>query len=116
VASRRFGRPTVEAIHYFKNNKPQTIAILKKCAKTDLTMLDSAYAYLKNAIPDLPYPMLEGMKTILAGMGPHPAGSVEIRHGEHDRSEYHQGNRRGRVFEETEVAFPTPMGLVFRHR
>ena len=59
----------MEAIHYFKNNKPQTIAILKKYAKTDVTTLDSAYAYLKNAIPDMPYPTLEGMKTILAEMG-----------------------------------------------
>ncbi len=68
-ASLRFGRASVEAIHYFKANKPQTIAILKKYAKTDLSTLDSAYAYLKNAIPDMPYPTLEGMKTILAEMG-----------------------------------------------
>ena len=59
----------MEAIHYFKNNKPQTIAILKKYAKTDVTTLDSAYAYLKNAIPDMPYPTLAGMKKILAEMG-----------------------------------------------
>jgi len=65
----RFGRASVEAIHYFKTNKPQTIAILKKYAKGDLTTLDSAYAYLKNAIPDMPYPTLEGMKTVLAEMG-----------------------------------------------
>src|ERR1044072_8486108 len=65
----RFGRASVEAIHYFKNNKAQTVAILKKYAKGDLTTLDSAYAYLKNAIPDMPYPTLEGMKTILAEMG-----------------------------------------------
>ena len=65
----RFGRATVEAIHYFKNNKAQSIAILKKYAKSDLTTLDSAYSYLKNAIPDMPYPTLEGMKTILAEMG-----------------------------------------------
>ena len=57
------------AIHYFKNNKPQTIAILKKYAKTDLTTLDSAYSYIKGAVPYLPYPTLEGMKTILAEMG-----------------------------------------------
>src|SRR4029079_2750445 len=50
----RFGRASVEAIHYFKNNKPQSLAILKKYAKTDLSTLDSAYAYLKNAIPDMP--------------------------------------------------------------
>jgi ABC-type nitrate/sulfonate/bicarbonate transport system substrate-binding protein len=65
----RFGRASVEAIHYFKNNKPQSLAILKKYAKTDLSTLASAYAYLKNAIPDMPYPTLEGMKTILAEMG-----------------------------------------------
>jgi len=65
----RFGRATVEAIHYFKTNKAQTIAILKKYAKTDLTTLDSAHTYMKGAIPDLPYPTLEGMKTILAEMG-----------------------------------------------
>jgi len=65
----RFGRASVEAIHYFKNNKPQSLAILKKYAKTDLSTLDSAYGYLKNAIPDMPYPTLEGMKTILAEMG-----------------------------------------------
>ena len=65
----RFGRASVEAIHYFKTNKPQTIAILKKYAKTDLSTLDSAYAYLKDALPDMPYPTLEGMKTILAEMG-----------------------------------------------
>jgi NitT/TauT family transport system substrate-binding protein len=65
----RFGRATVESIHYFKNNKAQTLAILKKYAKTDLTTLDSAYTYIKGAVPDLPYPTLEGMKTILAEMG-----------------------------------------------
>jgi NitT/TauT family transport system substrate-binding protein len=65
----RFGRASVEAIHYFKSNRPQSLAILKKYAKTDLSTLDSAYAYLKNAIPDMPYPTLQGMKTILAEMG-----------------------------------------------
>ncbi len=64
-----FGRASVEAIHYFKNNKAQSIAILKKYAKTDLSTLDSAYSYLKSAIPDMPYPTLEGMKTVLAEMG-----------------------------------------------
>jgi NitT/TauT family transport system substrate-binding protein len=68
-AMMRFGRATVEAIHYFKNNKAQTIAILKKYAKSDLTTLDTAHTYLKTAIPDLPYPTLDGMKTILNEMG-----------------------------------------------
>jgi NitT/TauT family transport system substrate-binding protein len=65
----RFGRAAVESIHFFKNNKAQTMAILKKYAKTDLTTLDSAYTYVKGAVPDLPYPTLEGMKTILNEMG-----------------------------------------------
>ena len=64
----RFGRATVEAIHFFKTQKAQTIAILKKYAKTDPTTLDTAYNYMKGAIPDLPYPTLEGMRTIVAEM------------------------------------------------
>jgi len=65
----RFGRATVEAIHFFKTQKALTIGVLRKYAKTDLSTLDSAYSYLKGALPDLPYPTLEGMKTILAEMG-----------------------------------------------
>jgi len=65
----RFGRATVESIHFFKNNKAQTLTILKKYAKTDSTTLDSAYSYIRGAVPDLPYPTLEGMKTILTEMG-----------------------------------------------
>src|SRR6266478_2311885 len=64
----RFGRATVEAIHFFKTQKAPTIGVLKKYAKTDLSTLDSAYTYLNGALPDLPYPTLEGMKTILAEM------------------------------------------------
>lgn len=64
----RFGRATVEAIHFFKTQKAETISILKKYAKTDPTTLDTAYTYLKGAIPDLPYPTLEGMRTIVAEM------------------------------------------------
>ena len=56
----RFGRATMEAIHNFKTNKPQTIAILKKCAKTDVTTLDTAHSHLKGAIRDLPSPTLKG--------------------------------------------------------
>jgi NitT/TauT family transport system substrate-binding protein len=65
----RFGRATVEAIHFFKTQKAPTIGVLKKYSKTDLSTLDTAYNYLKGALPDLPYPTLEGMKTILAEMG-----------------------------------------------
>src|ERR1043165_2805855 len=64
----RFGSATVEALHFFKTQKTPSIAILKKYSKTDITTLDTAYNYLKGALPDLPYPTLEGMKTILTEM------------------------------------------------
>jgi hypothetical protein len=50
----RFGRATIEAIHFFKTQKAPTIAVLKKYSKTDLSTLDIACAYLKTALPDLP--------------------------------------------------------------
>ena len=62
----RFGRATVEAIDFFKTQQAPTIAVLKKYAKTDLSTLDTAYAYLKPALPDAPYPTIEGMKTYIA--------------------------------------------------
>ncbi len=65
----RFGRATIEAIHFFKMNKAATIDILKKYAKTDPTTLDTAYSYLKSAIPDAPYPTVDGMKTFLSEFG-----------------------------------------------
>jgi NitT/TauT family transport system substrate-binding protein len=65
----RFGRAAVEAIHFFKTHKPETIAVLKKYVKTDPTTLETAYAYLKTAIPDLPYPTVEGMKTFISEAG-----------------------------------------------
>jgi len=65
----RFGRATVEAIHFFKTQKAPTIAVLKKYAKTDLSTLDTAYTYLKTALPDAPYPTVEGMKTYIAEAG-----------------------------------------------
>jgi len=65
----RFGRATIEAIHFFKTRKTPTIGVLKKYVKTDINTLDSAYAYIRSAVPDLPYPALEGMKTLTAEMG-----------------------------------------------
>ena len=65
----RFGRATVEAIHFSKTQKAPTIAVLKKYAKTDLSTLDTAYTYLKTALPDAPYPTIEGMKTYIAEVG-----------------------------------------------
>jgi len=65
----RFGRATIEGIHFVKTQKAPTIAVLKKYAKTDLTTLDNTYAYLRTALPDAPYPTLDGMKTLVAEVG-----------------------------------------------
>jgi hypothetical protein len=65
----RFGRATIEGIHFVKTQKAPTIAVLKKYAKTDLTTLDNTYAYLRAALPDAPYPTLDGMKTLVAEVG-----------------------------------------------
>ena len=37
--------------------------------KTDPTTLETAYNYLKGAIPDYPYPTAEGMKTYISEAG-----------------------------------------------
>lgn len=65
----RFGRATVEAIHFFKTHKSESIGVLRKYAKVDASALESAYLYVKSAVPDYPYPTLEGMKTLTAEMG-----------------------------------------------
>src|SRR5213080_2698415 len=65
----RFGRANVEAIHFLKHKKTATIEFLKKYAKTNLNTLETAYAYLKTALPDAPYPNVEGMKTYIAEAG-----------------------------------------------
>jgi NitT/TauT family transport system substrate-binding protein len=65
----RFGRATIEAIHFFKAQKAPTIAILKKYAKVDPIALEPAYNYMKSAIPDAPYPTVEGMRTFINEMG-----------------------------------------------
>ena len=64
----RFARATVEGIHFVKTQKAPTIAILRKYAKTDLTTLDNTYAYLRAALPDAPYPTLDGMYLPIASL------------------------------------------------
>jgi hypothetical protein len=79
VVAGRFGRATMEAIHNFETNKPQTIAILKKYAKTDVTTLDTAHSYLKGAIPDLPNPTLKRRtENDSRRDGPRRPGGIEI--------------------------------------
>ena len=65
----RFGRAVLEAIQYMRTHKAETIAVLKKYTKMEESLLEQPYAYFKTAIPDLPYPTVEGMKTFLAEYG-----------------------------------------------
>jgi NitT/TauT family transport system substrate-binding protein len=65
----RFARATIESIRYFKTHKVETIAVQRKHVKTDPTTLETAYNYLKGAIPDLPYPTVDGMKTYISEAG-----------------------------------------------
>jgi ABC-type nitrate/sulfonate/bicarbonate transport system substrate-binding protein len=74
----RFGRATVEAIHFFKTQKTPTIGVLKKYAKTDLSTLDTAYAYLKGASRPA-VPNAGRNENYSRRNGAHPPGAAENR-------------------------------------
>ena len=61
----------VEAIHYMKTHRKETLAILAKYLKTDDTdALQEAYeAEIEALIPQKPYPTLKGIQTILRELG-----------------------------------------------
>src|SRR5437016_14366950 len=64
-------RADVEAIHYMKTHRKETIAILNKYLKTDDTdALQEAYdAEIQALIPQKPYPTLKGIQIILRELG-----------------------------------------------
>ena len=100
----RFARASVEAIHYFKNNKPQTIAILKKYAKTDVTHTRQRLRLPEKRDPGYALPHARGNENHPRRNGPHSPGSAKVRRLDNGRYEHCQSDRRGRVFEETEIA------------
>jgi ABC-type nitrate/sulfonate/bicarbonate transport system substrate-binding protein/LysM repeat protein len=61
----------VEAIHYMKTHRKETLAILAKYLKTDdADALQEAYeAEIEALIPQKPYPTLKGIQTILRELG-----------------------------------------------
>jgi len=61
----------VEAIHYGKTHRKETIAILAKYLKTDdVDALQEAYeACVLALIPQMPYPSIKGIQTILRELG-----------------------------------------------
>jgi ABC-type nitrate/sulfonate/bicarbonate transport system substrate-binding protein len=59
----------IEAIHYFKNNREETIPILSKYLKIDdKDALGEIYDLYKNILQPAPYPTTEGMQLLLGWM------------------------------------------------
>jgi len=71
----------VEAIHYMKTHRKETLAILAKYLKTDDTdALQEAYeAEIEALIPQKPYPTLKGIQTILRELGAKDAAARAAR-------------------------------------
>ena len=68
-AVRRYMRAYVEAIHYFKTRKEETIQILRKYSRVeDRGVLEHTQSWFTQNMPDYPYPPLEGYQTVLQEM------------------------------------------------
>ncbi len=66
---RRYLRAYVEAIHYFKTHKEDTIKIMRKYSRVeDRKVLDEAWDWHARFMPDAPYPPADGYQLILQDM------------------------------------------------
>ncbi len=66
---RRYVRAYVEAIHYFKTRKEETVQILRKYSRVeDRTVLEHTQSWFSQNMPDYPYPPIEGYQTVLQEM------------------------------------------------
>jgi len=66
---RRYVRAYVEAIHYFKTRKEETIQILRKYSRVDdRGVLEHTQTWFTQNMPDYPYPPVEGFQTVLQEM------------------------------------------------
>ena len=66
---RRYLRAYVEAIHYFKTRKEETMKIMRKYSRLDdRKVLEEAWDWHARFIPDAPYPPAEGYQLILQDM------------------------------------------------
>jgi NitT/TauT family transport system substrate-binding protein len=67
---RRYTRAYVEAIHYFKTRKEETIQIMRKYSRVeDRNVLEHTWSWFSQNMPSAPYPPLEGYQTVLQEMG-----------------------------------------------
>src|SRR5215475_12379289 len=65
-------RASVEAIHYLKTHRKESIDILRKYMKTDDTeaLMETYEAIALNLVPERPYPTLRGIQIILQELAP----------------------------------------------
>ena len=66
---RRYVKAYVEAIHYFKTRKEETMRIMSKYSRVeDRQVLEHTQSWFAQNMPDAPYPPLEGYQTVLQEM------------------------------------------------
>jgi NitT/TauT family transport system substrate-binding protein len=66
---RRYMRAYVEAIHYFKTRKEETIQIMRKYSRVeDRNVLEHTQTWFTQNMPDYPYPPLEGYQGVVQEM------------------------------------------------
>lgn len=66
---RRYLRAYVEAIHYYKTHKEDTIKIMRKYSRVDdRKFLDDAWDWHAKFMPDAPYPPADGYQLVLQDM------------------------------------------------
>ncbi len=66
---RRYVRAYVEAIHFFKTRKEETIQILRKYSRVeDRGVLEHTQTWFTQNMPEYPYPPVEGYQTVLQEM------------------------------------------------
>jgi len=66
---RRYLRAYVEAIHYYKTHKEDTIKIMQKYSRVDdRKFLDEAWDWHTKFMPEAPYPPAEGYQLVLQDM------------------------------------------------
>jgi ABC-type nitrate/sulfonate/bicarbonate transport system substrate-binding protein len=66
---RRYMRAYVEAIHYFKTRKEETIQIMRKYSRVeDRSVLEHSWSWFTQDMPVKPYPPIEGYQSVLQEM------------------------------------------------
>lgn len=66
---RRYMRAYVEAIHYFKTRKEETMQIMRKYSRLeDRNVLEHTQSWFTQNMPEYPYPPVEGYQVVLQEM------------------------------------------------